>query len=138
QQQSIISFEIRNFLLDLSVLFLCTFDASNQFIWMPPLSSINKSINNNDDKSINSKFTPFLESLCKIFLKLKLNNNNEDDDEYFEFIIEMIFDKLGFELPLEILIREKNDLEKLVYSKNSWILVLEQRLQNISKIFSPK
>ncbi|CAG8562542.1 14430_t:CDS:10, partial [Acaulospora morrowiae] len=108
-------------LLSLATVFLCAFCASMQFTWLPPVKNLSK--------PPALVFAPFLEGLYKIYHGLMLDE--EFENEVIEYVFGTIFDKLGLELPLEVLIRESGDLEKII-TRCTLMSILEERLRNIN------
>ncbi|CAG8448882.1 4766_t:CDS:10 [Scutellospora calospora] len=92
--------DVHDNLLTLTTLFIYSFNASMLCTWLPPFNNLKNVVSNNVE-----------------------NIDNEN-------MIKMIFDKLGFEVPLEVLIRESKELEK-VTGKSDWMAVLIERLNNI-------
>ncbi|KAF0403427.1 hypothetical protein F8M41_009363 [Gigaspora margarita] len=116
--------DIRDNLLTLTTLFLYSFNVSILCTWLP----IFNNLKDDTSKPPTIVFTPFLDSLLKIFHKMMLDDVENTDNE---IMITMIFDKLGFDVPLEVLIRESKDLEKIT-SKHTWMALLTERLNNIN------
>ncbi|CAG8574559.1 7239_t:CDS:1, partial [Racocetra fulgida] len=98
--------DIHDNLLTLTTLFLYSFNASMVCTWLPPFNNLK----DDTSKPPMVVFTPFLDSLLKIFRKVASDDVENTDNEN---MITMILDKLGFDVPLEVLIRESKDLEKI-------------------------
>ncbi|CAG8630708.1 6947_t:CDS:10 [Dentiscutata erythropus] len=122
-QQTLAS-DIRDNLLTLTTLFLYSFNVSMLYIWLPPFNNLK----DDTSKPPTVVFTSFLDSLLKIFHKMMSDDVENTDNEN---MITMIFEKLGFYVPLEVLIRESKDLEKIT-SKYTWMALLTERLNNIN------
>ena len=73
--------------------------------------------------------TLFVDNLVKIF-KVLLENELGEEGKSIEALIHVIFDKLGFEVPLEAIIKESKHLPEVV-GKVPWTNLLEERLCNI-------
>ncbi|CAG8663480.1 2599_t:CDS:2, partial [Cetraspora pellucida] len=116
--------DIHDNLLTLTTLFLYSFNATMVCTWLPPF-------NNSKDDTLKPPmmiFTPFLDSLLKIFHKVVSDDVENMDNEN---MITIILDKLGFDVPLEVLIRESKELEKIT-SQNIWLAVFAERFNNIN------
>ncbi|CAG8461223.1 9123_t:CDS:10, partial [Dentiscutata heterogama] len=116
--------DFRDNLLTLTTLFLYSFNVSMLYTWLPPFNNLK----DDTSKPPTVVFTSFLDSLLKIFHKMMSDDVENTDNEN---MITMIFEKLGFDVPLEVLIRESKDLEKIT-SKYTWMALLTERLNNIN------
>ena len=118
------SSEILKALQILTTLFLFTFYASSCFTWFQsytfPIDT---------EEISRPTLTLFVENLVKIF-KVLLNYDPCEERKGIEAFIHVIFDKLGFEVPLEVIIKESKYLLKVI-GKDPWTSLLEERINNV-------
>jgi hypothetical protein len=122
------SSEIFKILQILTTLFLFTFYASSRFTW---IQSYTFPTDKEEHKTeiLRPTLTLFLENLVKIF-KVLLNNDLYGERKSIEDLIHIIFDKLGFEVPLEVIIKESKYLLEVV-GKDPWTSLLKERIDNV-------
>ncbi|CAG8455643.1 12702_t:CDS:10 [Rhizophagus irregularis] len=114
----------------LTTLFLFTFYASSRFTW---IQSYTNPIDEEEDKTeiLSPTLALFLENLVKLF-KVLLNNDLCEERKSIEDLIHIIFDKLGFEVPLEVIIKESKYLLKVVET-DPWTDLLKERIGNVNQ-----
>jgi hypothetical protein len=61
-----------------------------------------------------------------------LNNDLCEERKSIEDLIHIIFDKLGFEVPLEVITKETKYLLKVV-GKDQWTDLLKERISNVNQ-----
>lgn len=122
------SSEIFKILQILTTLFLFTFYASSRFTW---IQSYTNPTDEEEDKTeiLSPTLALFLENLVKLF-KVLLNNDLCEERKSIEDLIHIIFDKLGFEVPLEVIIKESKYLLEVV-GKDPWTSLLKERIDNV-------
>ncbi|RGB32240.1 hypothetical protein C1646_763122 [Rhizophagus diaphanus] len=114
----------------LTTLFLFTFYASSRFTW---IQSYTNPTDEEEDKTeiLSPTLALFLENLVKLF-KVLLNNDLCEERKSIEDLIHIIFDKLGFEVPLEVIIKESKYLLKVVET-DPWTDLLKERIGNVNQ-----
>ena len=125
------SSEILEILQTLTTLFLFTFYASSRFTWFQSYCFPTYPTDTEDHITEISRpvLTLFIENLAKMF-KVLLDDDLGEERKSIESLIHVIFDKLGFEVPLEAIIKESKHLIEVV-GKDSWSNLLEERLRNV-------
>jgi len=124
------SSEVLKNLQTLTALFVYTFYASSRFTWFqsycfPTVSSDTEVQMTNMSRPT---LTLFIENLTKIFKDL-LDNDLGEERKNIEALVHVIFDKLGFEIPLEAILKESKYLLEIV-GKDPWSGLLERCLRN--------
>ncbi|RIA82135.1 hypothetical protein C1645_788951 [Glomus cerebriforme] len=122
------SSEILKNLQIFTTLFLFTFYASSSFTWFQYYTFPSDAKEENTMETYRPTLTLFVENLTKTF-KVLLDNELCEERKSIETLIHVIFDKLGFEVPLETIIKESKYLE--VIRKDPWTNLLEERLHNV-------
>lgn len=144
-------------ILYLIISFLETFNGSLKFIWLMEFNNnYNNSDSNQQQQIDGSIFSNFVKRLLKLFnKKMIMNNNNNFQEEniYLESLFGLVFDKLLLDVPLEVIIKEKNELEKIIISFNSsgssrnnnnvdddknsnWLRILEERIKALNDYYN--
>ncbi|CAI2162118.1 5751_t:CDS:10 [Funneliformis geosporum] len=110
----------------LTTLFIFTFYASSHLIWFQYCST--SAFPDTEENVFRSTLTLFIENLSKIF-KIVLDNDLGEERKSIEALIHIIFDKLGFEIPLEAILKETKHLLEVV-EKDVYCDLLEIRIRN--------